>query len=54
MPENHGTVLHFKSISRSKNNKIIKCEVNNDVGKSEETETLDINCEYVETLQPEA
>ena len=42
---NHGTELRLEKIGREMNNKIVKCEVNNAVGKSEETETMDINCE---------
>ena len=45
VPENHGTNLVMRSIRRAKNQKIVKCEVNNDIGKSEETETLEVNCQ---------
>ncbi len=45
VPGNHGTEYRIKSISRRIHNKIVKCEVNNVIGKSEETETLDIQCE---------
>ena len=41
---NHGTELRVASIGRDYNGKIVKCEVKNVIGKSEETETLDINC----------
>ena len=44
VPGNHGTTLKLDSVSRQSNNKIVKCEVWNDIGKSEETETLDIHC----------
>ena len=44
VPGNHGTEYRIKGISRTFHNKIVKCEVNNVIGKSEETETLDINC----------
>ena len=44
VPGNHGTTLKLDSVSRESNNKIVKCEVWNDIGKSEETETLDIHC----------
>lgn len=44
VPGNHGTELRVTKLSRKHNNQIVKCEVNNDVGKSEETETLDVNC----------
>ncbi|XP_059093510.1 irregular chiasm C-roughest protein-like [Tigriopus californicus] len=40
---NHGTQLRLESLSRQQNNKIVKCEVSNKIGKSEETETLNIN-----------
>lgn len=43
---NHGTQLRLESLSRQQNNKIVKCEVSNKIGKSEETETLNINCEF--------
>ena len=46
VPGNHGTTLKLKKVSREYNNKIVKCEVNNVIGKSEETETLDIHCKY--------
>ena len=46
VPGNHGTTLKLKKVTREYNNKIVKCEVNNVIGKSEETETLDIHCKY--------
>ena len=46
MPGNHGTTLKLNSVSRQYNNKIVKCEVNNVIGKSEETETLDVHCNF--------
>lgn len=46
VPGNHGTEFRIPKLSRNQNQKIVKCEVNNEIGKSEETETLDINCEY--------
>ena len=49
VPGNHGTSLKLKKVGRESNNKIVKCEVNNVIGKSEETETLHIHCKY--TLQ---
>ena len=45
MPGNHGTLLRLDGIDRSQNGAIVKCEVSNAIGKSEETQTLDINCE---------
>ena len=45
VPGNLGTELRIPKLSRDHNNKIVKCEVNNEVGKSEETETLKVNCE---------
>ena len=44
VPGNHGTTLTLNSVTRQSNTKIVKCEVWNDIGKSEETETLDIHC----------
>ncbi len=38
--------MRIPKIDRKMNGKIVKCEVFNDIGKSEETETLDINCKY--------
>lgn len=38
-------VLH--NVSRKYHDSIIKCEVHNAVGKSEETETLDISCKCI-------
>lgn len=37
-------IIH--NATRDLHDAIVKCEVHNDVGKSEETETLDITCEY--------
>ena len=45
VPGNHGTLLRLDGIDRSQNGAIVKCEVSNAIGKSEETQTLDINCE---------
>lgn len=47
VPGNHGTLLRLDGIDRSQNGAIVKCEVSNAIGKSEETQTLDINCEYI-------
>ena len=44
VPGNHGTTLTLNRVTRQSNSKIVKCEVWNDIGKSEETETLDIHC----------
>lgn len=40
----HLQLIH--NISRDFHDKIIKCEVHNAVGKSEESKTLDISCKY--------
>lgn len=37
-------IIH--NATRDLHDAIVKCEVHNDVGKSEETETLDITCKY--------
>ncbi|KAF6215510.1 hypothetical protein GE061_010265 [Apolygus lucorum] len=37
------TELHLVNVSRAQHDSIVKCEVQNAVGKSEETETLDIS-----------
>ena len=47
MPGNHGTSLKLKKVGRESNNKIVKCEVNNVIGKNEQTETLDIHCKFI-------
>ena len=46
VPGNHGTELTMRGLSRSQKGAIVKCEVHNAIGKSEETETLEINCEH--------
>lgn len=35
------------NISRKYHDAIVKCEVHNAVGKSEETETLDVSCKFI-------
>ncbi len=50
VPGNHGTEYRIRSIPRTIHNKIVKCEVNNVIGKSEETETLDIQCKFYQEL----
>lgn len=37
-------VIH--NVTRDYHDAIVKCEVYNEVGKSEETKTLDVTCEY--------
>jgi len=44
------TELVLKNVSRSLHDAIVKCQVHNAVGKSEESETLDITCEYYSAL----
>ena len=51
VPGNHGTSLKLKKVGRESNNKIVKCEVNNVIGKSEQTETLDIHCKFIIYIQ---
>ena len=46
VPGNHGTLLRLDGLDRSQNGAIVKCEVSNAIGKSEETQTLDIHCEW--------
>ena len=36
----------ISNISQSYHNSIVKCEVRNEIGKSEETETIQIRCKY--------
>lgn len=40
-------VIH--NVSRKYHDAIVKCEVHNAVGKSEESETLDISCKFNES-----
>lgn len=40
------TELVLTNISRKNHDSIVKCEVHNAVGKSEESEALDISCKY--------
>ncbi|OAD61712.1 Irregular chiasm C-roughest protein [Eufriesea mexicana] len=40
------TDMIIHNATRDLHDAIVKCEVHNDVGKSEDTETLDITCEY--------
>lgn len=41
------TELLISNISRRNHDSIVKCEVHNAVGKSEESEALDISCELI-------
>lgn len=41
------TEMIIHNATRDLHDAIVKCEVHNDVGKSEDTETLDITCEYI-------
>ena len=43
---NQGTELEISNIGRDRHEKIVKCQVRNKIGKSEQTETLNILCEY--------
>lgn len=38
-------IIH--NVTRDFHDAIVKCEVSNDVGKSEETKTLDVTCEFL-------
>lgn len=38
------TEMIIHNVTRELHDAIVKCEVHNDVGKSEETETLDVTC----------
>lgn len=46
MAGDHGTLLVLHNVTRKLHDSIIKCEVQNSVGKSEESETLEIFCEF--------
>lgn len=46
----YSTELVLHNVSRKHHDSIVKCEVHNAVGKSEESETLDISCKYNRTL----
>jgi len=52
VPGNHGTEHRIANIDRKFHNKIVKCEVNNVIGKSEETETLDVHYAPVFVQKP--
>lgn len=41
------TELVLHNVTRKHHDAIVKCEVHNAVGKSEESQTLDISCEYI-------
>lgn len=41
------TELVLPNVTRKQHDAIIKCEVHNPVGKSEESETLDVSCKYL-------
>ena len=41
------TEMVIHNVTRDYHDAIVKCEVYNDVGKSEETKTLDVTCEYI-------
>lgn len=36
----------IRNVTRKFHDAIVKCEVQNSVGKSEDSETLDISCKY--------
>ncbi|XP_040583429.1 irregular chiasm C-roughest protein [Lepeophtheirus salmonis] len=52
VPGNHVQELVIKKVTREQNGQIVKCEVTNDVGKSEEIHTLDISYAPQFTLKP--
>ena len=41
----NGSVLTLTNLDKSSKGKIVKCQATNNIGKSEETYSLDINCE---------
>lgn len=47
------TEMIIHNATRDLHDAIVKCEVHNDVGKSEDTETLDITCEYANGVRNE-
>ena len=46
MPGIHGTEHRIPAVDRKFHNQSVKCEVNNVIGKSEATLTLDVHCKY--------
>lgn len=42
------TEMVIHNVTREYHDAIVKCEVYNEVGKSEETKTLDVTCEYMQ------
>jgi hypothetical protein len=42
----YSTQLTIASVSRKLNQAVVKCEVTNAVGKSEDTQTLNVHCKF--------
>lgn len=42
----HGTLLTLSNVTRLRHDAVIKCEVQNSVGKSQASETLQVTCKF--------
>ncbi len=54
VPGNHGTEFRIDDIGRGRNNEIVKCEVHNEIGRSEDTKSLNISYAPRFVLRPES
>ena len=50
IPGEHTSEYRIKDIDHSYNDKILKCEVSNRIGKTEDTETLNVHCKSTAIL----
>ena len=47
----YSTQLTIASVSRKLNQAVVKCQVTNAVGKSEDTQSLNVHCKYSSVYQ---
>ena len=50
IPGEHTSEYRIKDIDHTYNDKILKCEVSNRIGKTEDTETLNVHCKSTTIL----
>ena len=50
IPGEHTSEYRIKDIDHTYNDKILKCEVSNRIGKTEDTETLNVHCKLTTIL----
>ena len=50
IPGEHTSEYRIKDIDHTYNDKILKCEVSNRIGKTEDTETLNVHCKSTAIL----